>query len=173
MSRSNGMVEREVGSIKSMFSKCKADNSDPYIALLMYRNTPKHTGYSPAQLCMSRKLRTKLPTSDTTLTPNTVDTSKVEKKIKKQQLKTAFYYNRNTKTLPTLDIGDKIYFKHKPNSTWVPGIISEKDSLPRSYIITSPQGSFRRNREHILKPTSTSPPLTVAVPENENAIETN
>lgn len=55
-SRSNGMAERTIGTVKHILNKCKADNTEPYIAMLMYRNTPKQSGYSPAQLCMSRCL---------------------------------------------------------------------------------------------------------------------
>ena len=38
-----------------------ADVEDPYAALLSYRCTPMANGYSPAELLMSRKLRSKVP----------------------------------------------------------------------------------------------------------------
>lgn len=67
--QSNGLVERTVSIVKNLFNKCLESKTDPYIALLQYRNTPQESGYSPAQLLMSRSLRTKLPVSDETLKP--------------------------------------------------------------------------------------------------------
>ena len=56
--QSNGEVERAVRTIKVLLKKA----DDPYAALLAYRNTPLHLGYSPAQLLMSRRLWTSVPT---------------------------------------------------------------------------------------------------------------
>ena len=57
LAQSNGMIERHVGTIKDMLKKAE----DPYIALLAYRTTPLHNGFSPAELLMGRKLHTTLP----------------------------------------------------------------------------------------------------------------
>ncbi len=47
---------------------------DPYIAMLEYRNTPiSGLRYAPAQLAMSRLLRSKLPTSRSVLQPRVVN----------------------------------------------------------------------------------------------------
>ncbi|XP_060084388.1 uncharacterized protein K02A2.6-like [Ylistrum balloti] len=60
---SNGLSERMVQTIKNFLRKAEEDNSDPYIAVLEYRNTPlAGTDYSPAQLLMSRKLMSRIPT---------------------------------------------------------------------------------------------------------------
>ncbi|MCY3930012.1 MAG: RNase H-like domain-containing protein, partial [Acidobacteria bacterium] len=56
--QSNGEAERAVQTIKQLLKKAE----DPYVALLAYRNTPLHLGYSPAQLLMCRRLRTSVPT---------------------------------------------------------------------------------------------------------------
>ena len=52
--RSSGEVERAVQTMKMVLNK----SSDEYLALLNYRDTPLHYGYSPAQLSMGRKPRT-------------------------------------------------------------------------------------------------------------------
>ncbi|KAJ0179821.1 hypothetical protein K1T71_004412 [Dendrolimus kikuchii] len=168
LSRSNGMIERTIGTVKHILNKCKADNTDSYIALLMYRNTPKQSGYSPSQLCMSRCLRTKIPVTDTQLTPSLVDMTKLTNNIEKQKRYSTLYYNKNTKSLSDLQVGDNIYFKHKPQGSWVPGRITQVGNEPRSYIIQSPEGTFRRNREHIIKPV-TSVTDSVA-PEKETNV---
>ena len=57
MAQSNGLTERHVDTIKDMLKKA----DDPFLALLAYRTTPLHYGFSPAELLMGRKLRTVLP----------------------------------------------------------------------------------------------------------------
>jgi hypothetical protein len=44
--------------------KAKADKRDPYLSLLEYRNTPVDNFKSPAQLLMSRRLRSILPSTN-------------------------------------------------------------------------------------------------------------
>ncbi len=68
--QSNGMSERTIQTIKNLLRKADDEGNDPYIALLEYRNTPI-TGMqeSPAQLLMSRMLKSKLPTTTALLQP--------------------------------------------------------------------------------------------------------
>ena len=56
--QSNSEAERAVKTIKALLSK---SDDDPLLALLTYRSTPLHNGFSPAKLLMGRKLRTILP----------------------------------------------------------------------------------------------------------------
>ena len=46
---SNGEAERAVQTVKSILKK----GGDPYLALLAYRTTPLHNGYSPSELLMN------------------------------------------------------------------------------------------------------------------------
>ena len=98
---------------------------------------------------MSRKLRKILPVSDNQLLPKLVYLDELGKIIEKQKENSTLYYNAHSKTLSQ---GDQVYFKHNPNSVWVPGIVTGVGPQPRSYMVHSSQGSFRRDREHILKP---------------------
>ena len=69
--QSNGQTERFVQTVKTMTKKNDGDIS---LALLEYRNTPiAGTPYSPAQILMSRTLRSKLPVSKKTLKPTVVE----------------------------------------------------------------------------------------------------
>ena len=71
--QSNGQAERAVQTVKNIFKKSTLGGTDPYIALLEYRNTPiTGTDFSPAQMLMSRMLRGKLPTSVNLVMPKVV-----------------------------------------------------------------------------------------------------
>ena len=67
--QSNGEVERAVQTMKAKLNKC----DDEYLALLSYRDNPLHNGYSPAQLSMGRKLRSRVPCHPDELLPRIPD----------------------------------------------------------------------------------------------------
>ena len=69
--QSNGKAERAVQTVKTMLKK----SVDPYGALLAYQTKTLECGYSPAQLLMSRQLRTSIPVMASTLQPR-LDESK-------------------------------------------------------------------------------------------------
>ena len=61
--QSNGAAERAVQTAKRIKKKASADGKDPFEGLLKYSNTPfKDIGLSPAQLLISWRTRTMLPT---------------------------------------------------------------------------------------------------------------
>ena len=63
---SNGQAERAVQTVKNLLKNA----TDPFLALLSYRATPlPWCGRSPSELLMGRKIRSTLPTSIMTLTP--------------------------------------------------------------------------------------------------------
>lgn len=68
--QANGLVERNVQTIKRLFRKAIEANTSTELALLEFRNTPI-TGMelSPAQLLMSRRLRSVVPMTQSLLTP--------------------------------------------------------------------------------------------------------
>ena len=66
--QSNGEVERAVQTMKMILK-----SADEYLALMSYRNTPLHNGYSPAQLSMGRKLKTRVPCHPNELKPQLPD----------------------------------------------------------------------------------------------------
>ena len=56
--------------VRWMIKRCDADGTDIQLALLNYRNTPlEAVGASPAQLLMSRRLRSRLPVTRAGLAP--------------------------------------------------------------------------------------------------------
>ena len=63
---------------------------DPYLAPLAYRSTPLAVGFSPAELLMSRKLHSKIPTTRESRKPEVPDVNIVrerDKQLRDKQLK--------------------------------------------------------------------------------------
>lgn len=72
--------------------------------------------------------------------------SKIEKKKEEQK----YYYDRSAKSLPTLNIGDKIIFK-KSGNEWNYGTITGNINN-RSYVVQDKfDNNYRRNRRFIAK----------------------
>ena len=153
--QSNGLVERNVQTIKRLFRKAKESNTSTDIALLEYRNTPiSGMALSPAQLLMSRRLRSNLPMTETLLFSQVSETAREQ--LQKRQQKQVQYYNRGTRPLPPLSQGDAV--RYKTGSKWQPAVIVSKHTAPRSYNIQTASGNIiRRNRRH-LKRTMEAPP---------------
>ena len=85
--QANGLVEKEVQIVKNLPTKAKQDRRDPYLGLLEYRNTPIDVG-SPAQLLMSRRLRSIIRTTNAQLQPKVLDPHKVMEKLRLKHEKT-------------------------------------------------------------------------------------
>ncbi|UYV70107.1 K02A2.6-like [Cordylochernes scorpioides] len=146
--QSNGFIESMVKNIKNHLKK----ERDPYLSLLGYRTAPLENGYSPAELCMNRKLRTTVPTSPVQLQSRIPDLENLEKKKRKNQRhkkKTHFDIHHRARELPHLDEGTRVWVK----DLRVPCVVLEDAGSPRSYIVNSPKGILRRNRFHLLPNT--------------------
>lgn len=74
--QANGEAERMVRTLKDLFSK----SGDPHMALMVYRDIPGLTGYSPSQLLFGRRLQTKAPKLHEALTPEWPSHTKVQRK---------------------------------------------------------------------------------------------
>lgn len=138
--QSNGEVERCVQTIKNILKKCE----DEYLALLTYRNTPLHNGYSPAQLSMGRALKTRVPCSPESLLPKLPDCDKLRKREKEYRDKMALNYNKKHRVVEgeTLSFGDKVWIPDQQTE----GTVVKPHESPRSVIINTPKGTIRRNR---------------------------
>ena len=80
-SQGNGVAERCIQTVKKLFTKAKQSGSDPYISILEYRNSPLSCGKSPAQLLMSRELRSILPLTSGHLKPKVQNQKEIRNKI--------------------------------------------------------------------------------------------
>lgn len=147
--RSNGLAERNVQSIKNLIKKAEESNHDLYLSLLELRNTPiADLSYSPAELLMSRKLRARLPISKTLLKPSIAENA--YEKLKSRQIAQKRFHDRRAKSMKPLHENDVVRIQR--DGQWKPAVVTHKHSTPRSYYVTTPDGStYRRNRFHLMK----------------------
>ena len=142
---SNGQAERCVQTCKNILRKASEENRDPHIALMEYRNTPlSGLKYAPSQLLMSRLLRTKIPVKKSLLKPKVINAHR--ELLNRQNLQKK-YYDRSSKPLSELSAGDSAYIKR--GKRWESAVVAQKHSAPRSYIVETNSGRFRRNRRHL------------------------
>lgn len=150
--RSNGLAERTVQTMKKLLIKAIESKSDPYVALLHYRTTPKGELPSPSELLMSRTLRTKIPSIAGNFEPKLINKTEYTNKIQSNIKKNADYYNVKSKALKPVHEGEKVMFKKNPQSYWYPGKVVEICKEPRSFVVLDESGSrFRRSHDHIRK----------------------
>ena len=138
--QSNGEVERAVQTLKAILNK----TNDEYLGLLSYRNTPLKNGYSPAQLNMGRRLKSRVPCHPDELKPRTPDADLVRKKEKEYRKQMQVNYDRRhkaTKEADELSPGDRAWLP----DLRVEGKVVGRAPGPRSYIISTPTGLVRRN----------------------------
>ncbi|VDI25347.1 Hypothetical predicted protein [Mytilus galloprovincialis] len=147
--QSNGKVENAVKTAKRLMRKAKKSNSDPYIALLNFRNTPQQvTKYSPVQQMINRRTRTLLPMKSALFEskiPENVRSNIMDNKKRQEK-----YYNRSARDLNELKQGEIVRLtpqdRHKE---WEKGVVKNKKS-ERSYEVEKENGrTVRRNRKYL------------------------
>ena len=149
--QANGLSEKAVQTAKRIMAKALDSRTDPYMMLLELRNTRVDRAYSPAQLLMSRQLRSVLPVLPQALHPKLVDSSTFMESRRKAQLKQKTAYDRGSRTATELDPNQKAWVKLSEDSKWEKATIEKKyDKAPRSYnLFFESGGTFRRNRRDI------------------------
>ena len=142
----NGLAERTVKTVKALLSK----SSDHCLALLTYRATPfPWCGLSPVELLMGRRVRTELVQLGSQLIPTWSYLEAFQQKNTQFKAEQEAQYNRRhrTRTLPTLKNNVQVWMKTDDRQHLAK--LKSKADTPRSYIINSPTGQVRRNRQHI------------------------
>ena len=156
--QSNGKVENAVKTVKRLMTKAVESNSDPFLALLDWRNTPSEGSMSsPVQVLYNRRTRSLLPYVHRLLeTPRATEAMERSRAAKTKQ---ARYYNRNTREKPELQEGQTVRFQVHEGSEWRKGEVTRV--LPhRSYDIKAEDGSVkRRTSKHVR--FSREPPIVV------------
>ena len=147
--KSNGLVERNVQTIKLLLKKADESKQDAFLALLEFRNSPNTgTEKSPAELLKSRKMRTRLPTPKYLLKPIPRPTSQVRRRLRSRQRNQKNFYYRSTRPLPELHQGEAVRIQQ--GREWKPAVVVKQHVAPRSYIVAAPDGTqMRKNRVHL------------------------
>ena len=151
--QSNGLAEKAVQTAKRIAMKATASGRDPYIALLEYRTTPiSDCGKSPAQLLMSRRLISILPSTPASLQPVLVNPEDIQLRFEEKQDKQKRVYDRNARTRASISVGDQILMR-KNSGGYQSAVVTEKTDAPRSYNVRTKDGAiYRRTSQHLKKP---------------------
>ena len=143
--KSNGMSERTVQICKNILKKSK-NLQDVYLSLLEYRSTPtKDLSYSPSQLNQNRILRTKIPVKLSKYDPKIC--TNVQNQLENKQKKYKEYYDRTAKARNDFSMNEKVYAWI--NDRWQSGHIAKVWHSPRSYVVKTDDGEYRRNSSDI------------------------
>ncbi|CAG4976944.1 unnamed protein product [Colias eurytheme] len=149
--RSNGLAERNVQTVKKLLIKAEQDGTDPYLALLNFRNTPiSGEIYSSAQLLMGRRLNTRLPVCSNLLRPKLPSRGKVAIKRAEKTKKSSSFYNQHTRKLKPLNNNDFVRIRDgqgMSHSRWVPARVEGPAAEPRSYWVRTPDGARLEEKE--------------------------
>lgn len=164
--QSNGLAERYVQTAKNLLKKAKQAGTDPYLALLSYRNTPvNETLGSPNQRLFGRRTKTTLPTSSTLLQPCVINPKAVQEALCKKKEKQKQYFDQHTKELSDLKPGDNVRYETKNGLK--PAVVTERRKEPRSYMIRTSNGVvLRRNRKHLYGSTGWNQSMDYELDDN-------
>ena len=144
--RSNGFIESQVKSVKTILLKAKTQ--DPDMSLLCLRATPiDHKLPSPAELLLGRPIQDNLPKK----IPRDSSNEAVGPRLEERQELQKFYHDRSARQLPELVPGQKVTIQDPTTLKWKAAEVEERlSAVPRSYVITTPTGGkLRRTRTHI------------------------
>lgn len=152
--QSNGLAERAVGIAKKLMQKSEASGIPLELALLEHHNTPvAGLSASPAQILMSRQLRSNLPVTKELLKPKVVEVYR-EKLARQEIIKKT--YDRNAKcSNSTFNIGDNIVVRNK--KVWLPAQVVQQHESPRSFIVKTERGELVRRNTSQLKQSLNAP----------------
>eukprot|EP00731_Ephydatia_muelleri_P007930 Em0004g268a len=146
--QANGLAEKSVQIIQSLLNKSKANNQDPYLSLLEYRNITVDNVGSSAQLLMGRKLRATLPVTASLLKPRIIPSEVVQRTLVQKRSTQKWYHDKGAKPLSELEKGDEAYMQ--VSNKWLPVVVTDVTKTPRSYVVKRPDGrKYRRNRKHL------------------------
>lgn len=148
--RSNGLAERAVQTIKNLLKRCAKDGSDIQAALLNLRNVPRDGDLgSPVQRLYGRRTRTTVPTKSNLLKPGVIPD--VTQKMMQARARQKVNADKHATKAPTMEAGDRVKLL-TDHRNWVPAQVVRKHQSPRSYIVRTNTGTFRRNSS-VIRPT--------------------
>lgn len=147
--QSNGLAEKSVNIAKTLVKKCIENNTELWLGLLEYRNTPlKEIDASPTELLMSRKTRTLIPAKEDLFKPTAIPN--INKNINNKNLKKKIFYDKSSRYKPDFVPGQKVWVQD-PRRGWIKALISSSDSTPRSYWVVLDNGIVLRRNSSVIR----------------------
>ncbi|XP_060070555.1 uncharacterized protein K02A2.6-like [Ylistrum balloti] len=129
--QSNGKSEQAVKTAKRLMQRALSSKTDPYLALLDFRNTPSQSmGSSPVQRLMNRRTKTLLPTKGSLLRPQVPENTTVTNQLKGVKERQAFYYNQGAKDLKPLETGQFVRIApQERHKEWRKGVVQQEHKV--------------------------------------------
>lgn len=149
--RSNGMVERQVQTVKRTIKKAIYDNKDVTLALIEINNTPiSNTIPSPNHIMMGRNIVGVLPNFITE--KHIVNRNlNIRRELIKRRDNQKFFHDRHAKDMVPFEIGQNVRYENS-QKTWDRAVVVERDPNERAYKIKTEKGrTLIRNRAHLNK----------------------
>lgn len=110
-----------------------------------------NNSYSPAEILMSRKLRSVMPSATINLKPQNINFDSFNKTLNRRKQDSENYYNRNVRKLCPLDLNLKVMVQLKPKGIWSPGIVVGK-LRDRCYRVKMENGNILVRNRKFIKP---------------------
>ncbi|XP_014665118.1 PREDICTED: uncharacterized protein K02A2.6-like [Priapulus caudatus] len=130
--QSNGLIERQVQTVKRVLTKARAAGIDVDMAMLVLRSTPiDHHLPSPAELLNARRMKANLPTRIYNNAPNKDVT--MQRLLQWQASQKAYYDEKAGGSLALLIKGQPIRIQDQTSGQWRPGIVTGIRPEQRSY----------------------------------------
>lgn len=146
--QANGKAEAAVKIAKRLIRKAEETGQDLWYVLLHWRNIPNHIGSSPVCRLFSRSTRCGVPAVEEKYFPRVVPF--VPETILENKRKAKYYYDRKSRSLPSLQVGKPVLVQLDPDNskTWSPAVVAQK-MTDRSYVVEANGSSYRRDAVHI------------------------
>ena len=151
--QSNGLIERQVQTVKYTLKKAPMSRSNLQKALLALRSTPIDSHLpSPAEMLNARKYKSNLP-----VIIRNEHWLRDEIRLRlaeRQEIQRLNHDKRATQPLAPLIPGQDVRVRDTQTDTWQPAKVISTDVQPRSYNVLTPTGNvLRRNRRHLRETT--------------------
>lgn len=132
--QANGKAEAAVKIAKRLIRKAEETGQDLWYVLLHWRNIPNHIGSSPVCRLFSRSTRCGVPAVEEKYFPRVVPF--VPETILENKRKAKYYYDRKSRSLPSLQVGKPVLVQLDPDNskTWSPAVVAQK-MTDRSYVV--------------------------------------
>ena len=118
---------------------------DPYLAILSYRATPLHCGYSPSELLMARNLGTNIPMTRKQLKLKVQSSLRERDERDKARQQSNCDKHHRAKELSPLMAGQTVWM---PDRNEEVKVVQEADT--GFYEVETSEGMYRRNRTALI-----------------------